>query len=141
VATETKVDPRNVGSRSWWAIATAVIGALLLAAGGVIALVHPSLLVAPGDAVNGAVRVYANYFASRNIALALMIVALLVMGARRALGNMLVLTALIQVVDACLDVMDGRWSILPGVLVLGIAFLLAAARLSGSPFWKRSAWN
>jgi hypothetical protein len=139
VTLETKSDPRNVGSRSWWAVSTAVIGALLLAVGG--ALVHPALLAAPGDAVNGAVRVYADYFASRNLALALMISALLLMGARRALGNMLVLTALIQVVDACLDVMDGRWSILPGVLVLGLAFLLAAARLSGSPFWKRSAWN
>ncbi len=141
MATETKIDPRNDVSRSWWAGMIAAVGAVLLAAGGFIALVHPAMLTTPGDAINGAVRVYANYFASRNIGIALMIVALLFMGARRALGNLLVLTALIQVVDACLDVMDGRWSILPGVLTLGVAFLLAGARFSGSAFWKRSAWN
>jgi hypothetical protein len=141
VANDTKSDPLKVVTRSWWAGMIAAVGALLLAAGGFIALTHPGMLVAPDDAVKGAVRVYANYFASRNLALALLIAVLLLMGARRSLGSMLVLTALIQVLDACLDVMDGRLSLVPGVLVLGIAFLLAAARLSGSPFWKRSAWD
>jgi hypothetical protein len=141
VAMESKGDQRNMGAHSWWASAIAIIGALLLAVGGVIALTHPALLAAPGDTINGAVRVYASYFASRNLALALMIAVLVLIGARRALGGILVLTALIQVLDACLDVVDGRMSLVPGVLVLSIAFLLAGARLSGSAFWKRSAWN
>jgi hypothetical protein len=36
--------------------------------------------------------------------------------------------------DAGIDGIERRWAIAPGVLVLGILFLLTARRLSGFPF-------
>ena len=60
----------------------------------------------------------------------------------RALGNHFwCLTAFIQLADAILDAVEGRWPIVPGVIILGVLFFLAAARLSGHPFWKAEAWS
>ncbi len=64
-----------------------VLGALLMAIGAVIALLHPAMLVSPHDEINGAVHIYAGYFASRNAALAIMLLALLVLRARIPLGK------------------------------------------------------
>jgi hypothetical protein len=48
---------------------------------------------------------------------------------------MMVLTALIQILDAGIDCIEGRWTLVlvPGVAVLGIAFLFGATRTSGNP--------
>jgi hypothetical protein len=70
-----------------------------------------------------------------------MLLVLLGLRARRALGNLMVLIALIQILDACIDCFEGRWMIVPGVLVFGLVFLIAAARLSGYPFWRSQAWT
>jgi hypothetical protein len=117
-----------------------VLGALLMAVGAVIALLHPAMLVSPHDEINGAVHIYAGYFASRNAALAMMLLALLVLRARVPLGNLMVLVALIQFIDAFIDCFEGRWNIVPGVLIFGIVFAVGAARLTAHPFWKREAW-
>ncbi|MGA7313791.1 MAG: hypothetical protein WBX22_07435 [Silvibacterium sp.] len=100
----------------------------------------PTMLVSPHDEINGAVRVYAGYLAARNGALAMMLVVLLVLGARRSLSSLMVLTALIQGLDAVLDIAEGRWMIVPGVLIFALVFLITAARLSGYPFWRAEAW-
>jgi hypothetical protein len=42
------------------------------------------------------------------------------------LQGMMLLTSVIQVLDAVLDAMEGRWPIVPGVLVFGAVFLLGA---------------
>jgi hypothetical protein len=110
--------------------------------GAVIALVRPIMLVSPHDEINGAVRIYAGYLVARNLAIALLLLALLFVGARRALGNLMVLVGFIQLFDACMDVAEGRWTIAPGVLVFGLIFLFAAVRLcDGFPFWRREAWR
>ncbi len=124
-----------------WVRVVAVLGALLMAAGGVIAIVNPAMLVSPRDQVNGAVQVYAAYLASRNLCLSLMLLALLGLGARKALATLMVLTAFIQIADAAFDCAEGRWPIVPAVIVFGLAFLVAAARVSGSPFWKSVSWK
>ena len=98
------------------------------------------MLVSPHDEINAAVHVYAGYLTARNGALAFMLLVLLGLRARRALGNLMVLVALIQILDACIDCFEGRWMIVPGVLVFGLVFLIAAARLSGYPFWRSQAW-
>jgi hypothetical protein len=126
---------------AWWVRVVVLLGALLMAAGAVIALVHPAMLVAPQDEINGAALIYAGYMASRNLALAVMLVALLGLGARRALGSLMVVVALVQVLDAFIDCTERRWAIVPGVLVIGVVFLIAAARLCGHPFWKAAAWG
>lgn len=125
----------------WWVWAVVVISALLSSAGAIIALIHPAMLVGPRAEINEAARIFAGYLVARNLTLAGALVALLVLRARRALGQLLVLVGVIQLVDAVIDGLEGRWTIAPGVLVLGIVFLLAAGRLTGTPFWSRSAWS
>jgi hypothetical protein len=128
-------------SMPWWVLAVVIVGALLSGAGAIIALVHPAMLVRPQAEINEAARIFAGYFVARNLTLAGALIALLVLGARRALGQLLALVGLIQLVDAVIDGLEGRWAVSPGVLVLGIVFLLAAGRLTGFPFWSRLAWT
>jgi len=122
--TSVGASPGAIRAVPWWVRAAVILGALLAATGAVIALVHPIMLVSPRDEINGAVRIYAGYFASRNIALALMLLVLLALGARRALANLMVLVAFIQVLDALMDCLEGRWNIVPGVLVFGLIFFI-----------------
>jgi hypothetical protein len=127
---------------AWWLRLIVILGALLAAMGAVIALVDPAMLVSPHDEINGAVRIYAGYLAARNLALACMLVALLLVGARRALGNLMVLVGFVQLLDACMDAAQGRWVIMPGVIVFGVVFLFGAALVSGGyPFWRIEAWR
>jgi hypothetical protein len=126
----------------WWLSVAVVLGALLTAAGAVIALAHPSMLVSPHDQINGAVHIYAGYLAARNLAISALLLILLIIGARRALGNLMALVGLIQLLDVCMDVAEGRWAVIPVVLALGLVFLIGSARLSGGyPFWRIEAWK
>ncbi len=124
----------------WWLRIMVILGALLLAIGAALALFNPVMLVSPDDEINSSVHIYAGYFAVRNAALAIMLVALLCLGARQALSNIMVLTALIQLLDICMDIHEQRWSLIPGVLLYAVLFLIGAARLSGHPFWKFKSW-
>jgi hypothetical protein len=134
--------PAAGDSRIPWVLRLIVIlGALLNAMGAAIALTNPAMLVSPQDPINGAVHIYAGYLAARNLALALVLVALLALGARRALGNLMAFAGLIQLLDAGMDLAEKRWAVMPGVLVLGVVFLVAAAYLSGNPFWRAEAWK
>ena len=63
------------------------------------------------------------------------------MGARRPLSTLMVLTAIIQMLDAVINAFEGRWSLIPVVLVFAVAFLFGAARASGYPFWTLAAWR
>ena len=130
----------NSGIRLW-PQAIGVLGALLLAAGAIIALFHPVMLVSPHDEINGAVRIYAGYLASRNLSLAIMLLIALGLGAKRMLNNLLLLIALIQSLDTVLAAVEGRWPIVPGAAVLALLFCTAAAFLSGHPFWQVQAWK
>jgi hypothetical protein len=132
--------PEGTTAIAWWLCVVVILGALLTATGGILALVHPTMLVSPHDEINGAVHIYAGYLASRNLALAAMLVVLLSLRARLALGNLMVLIAFIQLLDACMDCAEGQWMIAPGVLVFGMVFLIGATRLSGYPFWRSRAW-
>ncbi|HVC46105.1 MAG TPA: DUF4267 domain-containing protein [Terracidiphilus sp.] len=127
-------------ARSRWVPVVVVLGALLLATGAVIALARPAMLLSSYEAITPAVRTYADYFAVRNLAMALLLLALLVMGARRALGNGLILVGWVQLLDAAMDCAEGRCTLVPGVTLLGILFLLTAFKLCGAPFWRRAAW-
>lgn len=125
-----------------WMAAIVILGAALTAMGAGIALVHPAMLVSPHDEINGAVHVYAGYLFARNLVIAVMLLALLSIGARRALGNLMVLVGFIQLLDAGMDLVEGRWTIAPGVFIFGVVFLIGAAKLAdGLPFWKPEAWK
>jgi hypothetical protein len=107
--------------------------------GAVIALVQPAMLLQPHAEITDSVKTYAGYLTARNLALALMLLALLIAGARRALGNLLAVVGLIQLFDCAVDCLEARWTIAPGVLLLGILFLAAASRLCGR-LWRKEAW-
>ena len=124
-----------------WLPLIVVPGALLLAAGAIVALVNPAMLASPGIAINGAVHVYAGYLVARNLALALLLLVTLGMGARRSLSTLMVLTAIIQLFDAGMDIVEGRWPLIPGVLIFAALFLFGAARITGAPVWKAAAWR
>ncbi|HEY3627037.1 MAG TPA: hypothetical protein VGL00_12150 [Terracidiphilus sp.] len=136
---KTEVDDAPGGVIPAWVKAVVVLCALLTGMGAVIAFVQPGMLVQPHAEITGAVRTYAGYLTARNLVLALMLLLLLVAGARRALGNLLAIVGLIQVLDCALDCLEARWTIAPGVLALGILFLAAASRLCGQ-LWRRDAW-
>jgi hypothetical protein len=133
-------NPQQTVSIPWWLRFVVLLGALLLAVGAFLALAHPAMLVSPHDEINGAVLIYAGYFASRNAALAIMLVLLLSLGATQALRNMMVFVALIQLFDACMDLAEGRWMLVPGVIVIGLVFLIGAGRLSSHSIWKATSW-
>jgi hypothetical protein len=123
-----------------WVSVAVLIGAALMAMGAIIAMARPAMLVSPYDAITPAVRTFADYFAVRNLAMAILLLVLLVMRAHRALGSLLVLVGWVQLLDAAMDCVEGRWMLVPGVTLLGIVFLLAATKLCGAPFWRRIAW-
>jgi hypothetical protein len=118
-----------------------VLGALLMATGGFIALWQPSRLVSQHDEINGAVHIYAGYFASRAWVLAVMLLAALLFRAKGLLNSLMLLTAFIQLMDLGIDCHEGRWAVIPGVAILGLLFFVGAAKLSGYPFWKAEAWR
>lgn len=122
-----------------WAKATVILCVVLTGAGAVIALVNPGMLLPPDSEITSAVRTYAGYLTSRNAVLAMMLLVLFILKAHRALGNLLAIVGLIQVLDCIIDCVEKRWSIAPGVLVLGIIFLVSASKLCG-PLWRRDAW-
>jgi len=124
-----------------WVSASVIVGALLMGAGAVIALVRPAMLVAPNAEINAAVRVYAGYLVSRNLALAAMLIAMLAARARSVLSSLMVLTAFIQLFDAGMDALEGRWPIVPGVLIFAMVFFFGAARINDRPLWKVVAWR
>jgi hypothetical protein len=87
-------------------------------------------------------RIYASYMFARDLALAVMLLLLLVVRARRMLAGFMVLTALIQFVDIVDDLFRGAFLLLlPVVFVFAIVFLLAAGRLFGRAIWHVDAWR
>jgi hypothetical protein len=125
----------------WWVQTVVILGALLMLIGAAIALLKPAMLLSPNDQISAAVHVYAGYLVSRNAALAIFLLAALFLRTRGMLNTLLLLTALIQILDAVLDALEGRWPIVPGILIFAAIYLVAAAKLSGHPFWKIRAWG
>jgi hypothetical protein len=124
-----------------WPRLIVMLGIILLAAGAIIALAHPILLASRQDQINPATRVYAGYLASRNMALALTLLATLILRARRTLNILVLLTALIQLFDIAMDFAEGRWPVVPAPVILGALFFAASAKISGYPLWKKEAWT
>ena len=117
-----KVEARLETRAPRWVTAVVILGALL-------AVLRPAQLLAPGEVVTGAVRVYAGYLFSRNLALGVLLVVMLRLRARGALRGLMVLYASVQFLDAIMDAVEGRWAILPVVVVLGVLFAVGTARL------------
>ena len=128
-------NPQWASPWPWWLVTIIVAGALLTATGGALAL-HPG-----GEHLNTAGQNYAEYFATRNLAIAVMILAMLGLRARRALGALMVVTALIQTLDAVTASLTGRFGLVPIDLVYAAGFLIGAAYLAGQPLWRAATWR
>ncbi len=118
-----------------------LFGAVLLAFGAYVALFNPMLLIGKGEQMNNSARVFAGYLFSRNLALAVLLAGALALRARRVLGGLVALTALIQFIDAAVDCYEQRWAIVPVVVLLGVAFLIGAGSILERPVWKIDAWR
>jgi hypothetical protein len=125
----------------WWLQTVVFLGARLMGAGALIALLNPAMLVSPHDEINTAVHIYAGYLFSRNAALAILLVGSMIFRAKGTLNALILLIAFVQWLDGVVDCMEGRWVLVPGVLIFGLLFLLASACLSGHAFWRKEAWG
>ena len=123
-----------------WVSIVVILGVLLTITGAVISKVDPTLLT-NGSPMTEAARVYADYLFARNLALAVLLLLLLAIRARRMLAGFMVLIALIQLIDVGDDLARGDWLLIPGVLVFAIVFLLGAWRLLGQALWHVDAWR
>ncbi|HEY4389628.1 MAG TPA: hypothetical protein VGN34_34740 [Ktedonobacteraceae bacterium] len=124
----------------WWVSVIVILGALLLLAGAVISKVAPTMLT-DGRVVTEAARVYTDYFFARNLPLAVLLLLLLAIRARKMLAGFMVLVALIQIVDVINDLMRGAFLLVPGLLVFAIVFFLGAWKLCGQAIWRVTAWR
>ena len=132
--------PQSVVRFPLWISIVVILGALLSVTGAVISKVDPTLLT-NGSTVTEAVRVYADYTFARDLALAVMLLLLLGIRARRMLAGFMVLVALVQLIDIADDLARGDWLLIPGLLVFAIVFLLGAWRLFGQAVWHVDAWR
>jgi hypothetical protein len=123
-----------------WVSIVAIIGALLSLMGAVISKINPGLLT-NGGAVTEMARVYADYMFARSLALAILLLFLLAIRARRMLAGLMVLIALIQMIDVGDDLVRGAWLLVPGLLVFALVFLAGAWRLFGQAIWRIDAWR
>ena len=124
-----------------WVEAVVLVAATLTAGGAAVAWLRPQLLVGGQGDISPATRVYADYLISRNIALAVVLLALLALRSYRMLTGALVLTAFVQLLDIAIDAATGRLLLLPGLVVLTAALFAAAAKLSPQPLWRAATWR
>jgi hypothetical protein len=132
--------PKSVIHIPLWVSIVVILGALLIATGAVISKVDPTLLT-NGSLMTEAAQVYADYLFARNLPLAVMLLLLLAVRARRMLAGFMVLTALIQLVDVINNLARGALLLVSGLLVFAVVFLVGASRLFGQAFWHVDAWR
>jgi hypothetical protein len=123
-----------------WVTIVVILGAFLTITGAIISKVDPALL-ANGSTTTAAVEVYADYMFARNLSIALLLLFLLSLKARRMLAGFMVLVALIQIVDVADDLVRGAVVLAPGLLVFAAIFLLGAWRLFGQAIWHIDTWR
>jgi hypothetical protein len=132
--------PQSFVHIPFWVSIVVILGALLTAAGAVISKVDPTLLT-NGSSMTEAARVYTDYLFARSLPLAVMLLFLLIMRARRMLAGFMVLTAFIQLVDVINDLARGAFVLVPGLLLFAIVFLIRAWQLFGQAVWHVDAWR
>lgn len=123
------------GPWCWLIVAIVALGAVLIATGAILAL-FPS-----GEHLNAAGRNYADYFITRNLALALALLLTLALRARPLLTVLMVLTALIQGLDAATAMVTGRFGLVPVDAAFAVTFVAVAARVSRHGIWRARSWR
>jgi hypothetical protein len=125
--------PRS-GRARWLVDAVVLLGALLTGLVGVLSLVAPAAFLAvighQGMPVTSSGQIFAAYTGTRELAIAVALVVLLVLRSTRVLAALMVVTAGANLLDAVDALAAGRWVQVPGALVFALAFLAAAAWLA-----------
>jgi len=132
--------PQSVVPIPLWISIVVILGALLTVTGAVISKVDPTLLT-NGSPLTEAARVYADYLFARNLPLAVMLLFLLAIRARRMLAGFMVLTAFIQLVDVINDLARGAFLLVPGLIIFATVFLIGAWKLFGQAIWHLDVWR
>ena len=109
--------------------AVVVVGAAVVLAGGLIAWLHPALLLPSGTAVDTGARIYGARMAARALPLGIALLVLLAVRARAMLAALLVLVAAVEVGDAASALAYRDWAELAGAVAVAAAFGWAAHRL------------
>src|SRR2546425_7036409 len=115
--------PQSLVHIPLWVSIVVIIGTFLIASGAVISKVDPTLLT-NGSPMTEAARVHADYLFARSLPLALMLLFLLIMRARRMLAGLMVLTVFIQLVDVINDLAPGAFVLVPGLLFVALVVLI-----------------
>jgi len=123
-----------------WIAVIVIIGAVLLLVGALVSKVDPTLLT-NNNPMTDAARVYADYTFARDLAVAVMLLFLLFVRARRMLAGFMTLVAFIQVIDILDDLARGAFVLIPGLLIFAILFLIGAWQLFGRPLWQMTTWR
>jgi hypothetical protein len=114
----------------WLVRVVVVVGALVNAAAGVLSLFAPERFLAlvghAGESLSPGAQMFAAYTGTRDLAVALMLIALLAVRSKQMLAGVMLLTALANALDGVDAVAHQRWAQAPGALVFAIVFLLAA---------------
>jgi len=125
----------------WWVTVVVIVGSLGVLSLSYGALIAPKTLLAPGQHMNDAARVWARYAAAYATSLGLALLALAALRARQALAGVLVQAALAELLLAAVGAVDRRWEQLAADVILLAAFLWCASRLLGRPPWSLKAWQ
>ena len=133
--------PPTPGPSGRWIAPLVILGALGVGSLAVGALFAPKTLLATGEHMNSAARVWARYAAAYSVALAIMLLGLLAVRARRILAGTLVQAAMSEVFLAVVAIVGKRWEQLPANAVLIAIFLMCATRLFGEKPWRAAVWR
>lgn len=130
----------GAGRLAWWVRWVVVLTVSLDVIGAVIAVAKPGAMLPAGEHMTSAARLYAGYLVSRDLSVAVVLIAFALIRARQGLAAALVLSASTQVFDIVIDASSGRAALVPGLSVLCALLVLAAGGVAGAPLWRRSAW-
>jgi hypothetical protein len=124
--------PVPAARQPWWLYAGVIIGALGVVSLAYGALVSPATILAAGQQVTDATRVYARYAAAYDIALAVALVVPLSTRSWRVLTGTLLQAMLAEFLLGIVGIVDHRWEQVPADIALIVIFALCARRLHRS---------
>ena len=109
-----------------------IVGTVIILVGGLIAWLDPAVLMPAGSSVSRGVELYGQRMAARNLALGIVLGALVSVRAARELAVAVVLVVLVEIGDTISSIADADWAQASGLLI-AVAFAWSAWRLLRRP--------
>ncbi|HZT96911.1 MAG TPA: hypothetical protein VFB34_08750 [Chloroflexota bacterium] len=124
-----------------WLPPVVILGALGVGSLAFGALFAPQTLLASGQHMTEAARVWSRYAAAYSFTLCLTILFLLAIRARRLLAGVLVQATFAELILVIVAIANKRWEQIPADIVLAVVFVASAFVLFGQPVWHLAAWR